>query len=150
MRQRIAAMVRGLISLPGAAAALILVLTLAPLPGRAADAFIAVDTAVQSGGDFTLFLHFGLFAMFGASFVAEDLRLGRYASGAPSTTANRVLTVLAIGLAFAALDEQLQRFAPGHGPEFIDWVADSLGVAAGYACALLALRLASVRRVLSR
>jgi VanZ family protein len=55
----------------------------------------------------------------------------------PVTTAARILLAIAL---FAALDEIHQRFIPGRSMELFDWVADTLGAAAGGLLALVAAR----------
>lgn len=47
------------------------------------------------------------------------------------------LIVLMFGLAYAAVDEFHQRFVPYRIPSFADWVADLVGLVAGYTLMLL-------------
>ena len=44
----------------------------------------------------------------------------------------RYTVLLAVGSAYAALDEWHQSFVPGRNPDIADWLADAAGVAVGY------------------
>jgi len=50
---------------------------------------------------------------------------------------HRHLIVLMFGLAYAAADEFHQLFVPYRIPSFSDWVADLVGLVAGYGLTLL-------------
>ncbi len=51
--------------------------------------------------------------------------------------AHVVLCVLAVGLAIGVLDELHQMAVPGRAVEFLDWVADAVGVIAGASVAMM-------------
>ena len=51
-----------------------------------------------------------------------------------------LLLVLAVGLAIGVLDELYQSFVPGRAVEFLDWVADTIGVVLGSALAMFHYR----------
>jgi VanZ family protein len=77
--------------------------------------------------------HFGAYGVLGAAL----------AWGASRRALAPVLAAL-IGIAYGASDEIHQMFVPGRFPDMLDWVADSLGVAAGVAlCYPLFARLAA-------
>ena len=44
----------------------------------------------------------------------------------------RHTVLLAVGWAYAVLDEWHQSFVPGRNPDIADWLADAAGVAVGY------------------
>lgn len=50
---------------------------------------------------------------------------------------NVVLLVLVVGLSIGVLDELYQHFVPGRAVEFLDWVADTIGVVVGTALAMI-------------
>ncbi len=50
------------------------------------------------------------------------------------------LLVVAVGLAIGVLDELYQHLIPGRAVEFLDWVADTIGVVAGTTVALIHYR----------
>ena len=62
------------------------------------------------------------------------LARGRWASGIEV----RHTVLLAVGWAYAALDEWHQSFVPGRTPDIADWLADVAGVAVGYMIITLA------------
>jgi hypothetical protein len=51
-----------------------------------------------------------------------------------------VLFVLGVGLAIGVLDELYQHLVPGRAVEFLDWVADTIGVTAGCTVAVIHYR----------
>lgn len=76
-------------------------------------------------------LHFTIYAVFGFLLtrqISEDT--GRWRAAA---------LAIAIAVVFAAADEWHQRFIPGRSTELADWIADSVGAAAG-ALAFVMLR----------
>ncbi|MFH1502300.1 MAG: VanZ family protein [Candidatus Eisenbacteria bacterium] len=53
---------------------------------------------------------------------------------------NVVLLVLVVGLSIGLLDELYQHLVPGRAVEFLDWVADTIGVVAGSTVAVIHYR----------
>ncbi len=51
-----------------------------------------------------------------------------------------VLLVVAVGLIIGVLDELYQHLVPGRAVEFLDWVADTIGVVAGTTIAMIHYR----------
>lgn len=51
-----------------------------------------------------------------------------------------VLMVVAVGLSIGVLDEMYQHLIPGRAVEFLDWVADTVGVVVGTTAALIHYR----------
>ena len=95
-----------------AAAALILALTLMPLPeGDGPGLFPGADKLV----------HFSMFALFGLAARADAAARGRLRAGAAA----------AFGLALAVGTELAQAFIPGRGADLADFAADALGLAFG-------------------
>jgi VanZ family protein len=77
------------------------------------------------------------FAHFGAYMV-----LGILLAHGFSQTMARIWPALPVGSLIGALDELYQGFVPGRAPEIGDWVADTLGVAAGLIAYHLMIRAA--------
>jgi VanZ family protein len=71
----------------------------------------------------SLLIHVLLYSTFGAA-----LAWGRHLG--PIRPPHALL--LAVGYAYGALDEWHQSFVPGRTPSVADWVADVVGVTAGY------------------
>ena len=68
--------------------------------------------------------HFGLYAVLGAT-----LAFGRWRWGAASP---RHAWLVTLGILYGATDEWHQMYVPGRSPEVADWLADIVGVVAGY------------------
>jgi VanZ family protein len=83
-------------------------------------------------GGFDKSVHLALYGTLGFLSVRAAAHARR-----PVGAAVRVLVAVAL---FAALDELHQRFIPGRSMELFDWVADTLGAAAGGTLALVAAR----------
>lgn len=97
-----------------ASAALILTLTLMPLPeGDGPGLLPGADKLV----------HFALFAFFGLAAQADAAARGRHRAGA--------IAAAAFGLFMAAGTELAQAFIPGRGAELADFAADAAGLALG-------------------
>ncbi len=75
-------------------------------------------------------IHFGLYTVMGAA-LAWARAVGR--RDPPH------LAMMALGSLYGALDEFHQSFVPGRTPEVGDWVANTLGVVAGYVLLTLLL-----------
>lgn len=107
-----------------ASAALILALTLMPLPeGDGPGLFPGADKLV----------HFSMFALFGLAARADAAARGRLRAGA--------FAAAAFGLFLAAGTELAQAFIPGRGADPADFAADAAGLIVGFlACRLLVLR----------
>lgn len=69
-------------------------------------------------------LHFGLYFVLGST-----LAWGRDRSG--RVVGHALLVVL--GVLYGVTDEWHQSFVPGRDASFADWIADCIGVVAGYA-----------------
>ena len=69
-------------------------------------------------------IHFGLYSVLGVALGWARLASRRTPSH---------LFMVALGSLYGALDEYHQSFVPGRTPEVGDWVANTLGVLAGYA-----------------
>lgn len=97
-----------------ASAALILALTLMPLPeGDGPGLFPGADKLV----------HFALFALYGLAAQADAAARGRLRVGATAAAA--------VGLFMAAGTELAQAFIPGRGADLADFAADAAGLAFG-------------------
>lgn len=73
-------------------------------------------------------IHFGLYSVMGAA-LAWARVVGR--RNPPH------LALVALGSLYGALDEFHQSFVPGRTPDVSDWVANTLGVLAGYVLFML-------------
>lgn len=97
-----------------ASAALILALTLMPLPeGDGPGLFPGADKLI----------HFALFALFGLAAHADAAARGRLRAGATAAAA--------FGLFLAAGTELAQAAVPGRGADLADFAADAVGLAFG-------------------
>lgn len=111
----------------------VLVITLDPSVARH-DAVVATDQSSLSFGVLPTAAHALIFAALG---LVVGLRLA-LVPGAASWW--RTIAAFVVIAAFAAADEQAQRLVDGHGPEFIDWVADVLGAGVGLTLAVMLTR----------
>jgi VanZ family protein len=75
--------------------------------------------------------HFGVYMVLGAA-----LAYGRHAAG--WGVAHWVIVL--VGVLYGASDEWHQSFVADRSPAVADWIADTLGVTAGYALTLAVLR----------
>jgi len=71
-------------------------------------------------------LHFLEYFIFGILLIRSGLSLNRRL-----TPRAMLIVVFIIGILYAATDELHQGFVPGRDMNFWDWLADSIGVAAG-------------------
>lgn len=103
-----------------AASALILALTLTPLPeGGGPSLFPGADKLV----------HFALFALFGLAAHADAAERGRLRAGG--------IAAAAFGLFLAAGTELAQAAVPGRGADLADLAADAAGLAFGLLAGLI-------------
>ncbi|MFN8572549.1 MAG: VanZ family protein [Gemmatimonadaceae bacterium] len=101
-----------------------MILTLTSLPG-------SVIPSAHGIPDADKFVHFGLYAVFGALLTRARQ---------PAASKIVVLRVLLAIAVFAALDEWHQQFIPGRDMDVLDWVADMAGAATGILTFLMAHR----------
>ena len=78
-----------------------------------------------SGSQLDKLVHFGMY--FGLGWT-----LARAARMSGLRTALAAAGLIAAGIAFAGLDELLQRWVPRRAPDMADWLADVMGLVAAY------------------
>jgi VanZ family protein len=98
----------------------------------AASSLSALPVSLEEGRD--KLAHFAAYTVLGFFLVRALYRAGR-----------AVWPAVPIGWVIGALDEVYQGFVPGRTPSVADWVADALGVAAGFLLYLLIAREAARR-----